>query len=77
MNTSLINIQGITVTISTIESITGITTIVTEITLTDKITIIMEYVCSNGEDPIMLNYELILKNQPQFASRWDNQLRNF
>ena len=61
MNTSLINIQGLTVTITTIESITGITTIVTEITLTDKITIIMEYVCSNGEDPIMLNCVLILK----------------
>lgn len=28
----------------------------------------MEYVCSNGEDPIMLNYEQILKinhNLPQ------------
>ena len=60
MNTSLINIQGLTVTITTIESITGITTIVTEITL-DEITIIIEYVCSNGEDPIMLNCEPILK----------------
>ena len=42
---------------------------VTEIIL-DKITITitMEYVCYNGEDPIMLNSELILKinhNLPQ------------
>ena len=68
MNTSLINIQGITVTVSiTTESRTEMLTMVTEITI-DKITITMEYVCSNGEDPIMLNYEQILKinhNLPQ------------
>ena len=68
MNISLINIQGITVMSTSItDSTTGITTMVTEITI-DKITITMEYVCSNGEDPIMLNYELILKtnhNLPQ------------
>ena len=68
MNTFLPNIQGITVTVSiTTESITEMLTMVTEITI-DKITITMEYVCSNGEDPIMLNYELILKinlNLPQ------------
>ena len=39
-------------------------------TISDKITItiLMEYVCYNGEDPIMLNSELILKinhNLPQ------------
>ena len=59
MNTSLLNIQEI------IESITEISTMVTETTI---ITTTMEYVCSNGEDPIMLNYELILKtnhNLPQ------------
>ena len=68
MNTFLLNIQGITVTVSiTTESITEMLTMVTEITI-DKITITMEYVCSNGEDPIMLNYEQILKinhNLPQ------------
>ena len=68
MNTFLPNIQGITVTVSiTTESITEMLTMVTEITI-DKITITMEYVCSNGEDPIMLNYEQILKinhNLPQ------------
>ena len=56
MNTSLINIQVITVTVSlSTESITGI--MITEITLTDSITITitMEYACCNGEDPIMLN----------------------
>ena len=70
MNTFLLNIQGITVTaLITTESITEMVTMVTGIII-DKITIItidkititiMEYVCSNGEDPIMLNYELILK----------------
>ena len=76
MNTFLPNIQGITVTVLiTTESITEMLTMVTEITIDkitiitiDKITITMEYVCSNGEDPIMLNYELILKinlNLPQ------------
>ena len=61
MNTFLLNIQGITVTaLITTESITEMLTMVTEITI-DKITITMEYVCSNGEDPIMLNCELILK----------------
>ena len=68
MNISLINIQGITVMATSItDSTTGITTMVTEITL-DKITITMEYVCSNGEDPIMLNYEQTWKinhNLPQ------------
>ena len=63
------NIQGTTATeTSTTDPITGIITIeITEITI-DKITITMEYVCSNGEDPIMLNYEQILKinhNLPQ------------
>ena len=76
MNTFLLNIQGITVTVLiTTESITEMLTMVTEITIDkitiitiDKITITMEYVCSNGEDPIMLNYEQILKinhNLPQ------------
>ena len=56
MNTSLTNIQEITVTISIpTEAITEI--MVTETTLTDNITITitMEYGCCNGEDPIMLN----------------------
>ena len=71
MNTSLINIQGITVTISIpTESITGMIVMVAEITLTDNITmsITIGYACCNGEDPIMLNLELMLNlnhNLPQ------------
>ena len=74
MNTSLTNIQGITVTVSeTTESITGMIIMVAEITLTDRITITitMEYECCNGEDPIMLNLELMLNlnhNLPQGGS---------